>query len=234
MKAVILAGGKGRRLEPYTTVLPKPLMPVGEYPVLEIILRLLKKYGFHDVYLAVGHLAGLIEAYLGNGERLGLNITYSIEEEPLGTVGPLKLIEKKLKDESFLVVNGDVLTDMNIREFFEFHKNSERTMSIAITERKVHIDYGIVKHDGVKIDNFEEKPTLTYWVSMGIYAMSPRVFGFIPEGKFDIPDLIHTLLREKEEIGVYPYRGYWLDIGREEDMRKAQENASNIKKLLSI
>jgi len=225
--AVVLAGGKGRRLEPYTTVLPKPLVPVGDYPILELILRQLKKFGWQNIYLAVGHLAGLIEAYFGNGEKLGINLKYSYEEKPLGTVGPLKLLEGKLS-ESFLVMNGDVLTDMNLIEFEEFHRKEKGTLTIAVNERSVEIDFGVIQLDGKRIVGYKEKPKESFWVSMGIYFFEKKALRFVPEGKrFDIPDLVIELIKRGENVCAFPYRGFWLDIGREEDLRRAQKEYEN-------
>ncbi len=224
MKAVILAGGKGRRLEPYTTLLPKPLMPVGEYPVVEILIRQLKRSGFTDLYFAVGHLAGLIEAYFQGGKKWGVRIQYSMEEEPLGTVGPLALLRKELQSEPFLVVNGDILTDLDFSKVMDAHVASGAVLTLAVTHREVSVDFGVLELEGNKVTGFQEKPVLRYPVSMGIYAMSPQVFAFIPEGKkFDLPDLVWTLLRAREPVQAFLYEGFWLDIGREEDWRRAQE-----------
>lgn len=223
MKAVILAGGVGKRLEPYTTVLPKPLMPVGDMPILEIILKQLKKFGYKEIILAVGHLAGVIKAYLGAGEKFGIKLHYSLENGPLGTVGPLKLVEEKLREDVFLVMNGDVLTDLNLSTFMEFHKVEDSLLTLAVTERKVFMDYGVVYLDGNVIVDFEEKPSPAYWVSMGIYGMKPEVLKYIPMGrKYDIPDLVYDLLKKGVKISAYKYTGFWLDIGREEDAKRAQ------------
>jgi len=224
LKAVILAGGKGRRLEPYTTLLPKPLMPVGEYPVVEILIRQLRRSGFTDLYFAVGHLAGLIEAYFQGGEKWGVQIHYSVEEEPLGTVGPLTLLRKELEHQPFLVVNGDILTDLNFAKVLETHQQSGATLTLAVTHREVAIDFGVLELEGTTVVGFREKPVLRYPVSMGVYAMHPRVFEYIPENqKFDLPDLVWTLIQAREPVQAYFYEGFWLDIGREEDWRRAQE-----------
>jgi NDP-sugar pyrophosphorylase family protein len=223
MKAVILAGGKGKRLEPYTTVLPKPLMPVGDMPILEIILKQLKRFGYGEVILAVGHLAGIIEAYFGDGKEFGVKLHYSFESEPLGTVGPLKLIEDLLSKDSFLVMNGDILTDMDFSDFIKFHRAEDSLLTLAVTERRVSIDYGVIHLDGNLIVDFDEKPSPSYWVSMGIYCMKPEIFKYIPKGvKYDIPDLVRDLLNNGERISAYRYTGFWLDIGREEDAKRAQ------------
>ncbi len=223
MRAVILAGGRGKRLEPYTTILPKPLMPVRDKPVIEIIIRKLIFSGFDDIYIAAGHLAALLQTYLGDGSRYGARITYSLEDKPLGTIGPLKLIESHLKDEPFMVLNGDVLTDLNLSEFWEFHLSQDSPMTIAVTERHIHIDFGVAELDGDRISAYREKPSISQWVSMGIYGMKPEVFEFIPEGRyFDLPQLVHRLIATDAGVAAYRHNGFWLDIGREEDFRSAQ------------
>ena len=223
MKVVILAGGKGKRLEPYTTLLPKPLMPVGEYPILEIILRQLKYYGFNEVILAVGHLAELIQAYFGKGEKLGMKIDYVFEPHPLGTVGPLKLMQDRLNDTPFLVMNGDILTDLDFKEFMDYHLNSGGTLTVGVKKRAVNIDFGVADLSGNVIVNYREKPTFEFWVSMGIYIFEPPILNYIPDKKkFDFPDLVQELIAHGEKISAYLYNGFWLDIGREEDMKRAQ------------
>ncbi len=223
MKAVILAGGRGRRLEPYTTVLPKPLMPVRSEPVVEIIIQKLAFSGFDEIYLAVGHLASLIQAYLGDGTRYGVKLFYSIEDEPLGTIAPLKLLEHELRDEAFIVLNGDVLTDMDIRRFWEFHTAHGAPLSIAVTERHVDIDFGVAELNGDLIKAYHEKPKITHWVSMGIYGMTPSIFDFIPlKSYFDLPQLVNKLISEGVDVKAYRHFGFWLDIGREEDFKSAQ------------
>jgi len=199
-------------------------MPVGDYPVLEILIRQLKRYGFRKIYLAVGHLAGLIEAYFQGGKKWGVEIEYSIEEEPLGTVGPLNLIKNELTDSPFLVLNGDILTDLNFSEFLKYHIEKGGIMTIGVVHRFVNVDFGVLDIANRKVVGFKEKPVLEYPVSMGIYAMSPSIFNYIPHGeKFDLPDLVMKLLRSGEDVYVYEYKGFWLDIGREEDFRRAQE-----------
>ncbi len=224
MKGVILAGGRGRRLEPYTTILPKPLMPVRNEPVIEIIIRKLAASGFDEIYIAVGHLASLMQAYLGDGQRYGLKIRYSLEDRPLGTIGPLKLIQDQLSDEPFLVINGDVLTDMSLSEFWAFHTSHNPPLTIAVTERRVSIDFGVAEIAGHNIVGYHEKPEIRHWVSMGIYAMTPAVFDFIPMNEyFDLPQLVRKLLSLDKDVLAFRHKGFWLDIGREDDFRQAQE-----------
>lgn len=221
MKAVILAGGKGRRLAPYTTVLPKPLMPIGDMPILEVILRQLKRHGFDDITVAVGHLAELLMAFFNDGSKLGLKIAYSIEEKPLGTAGPLSLI--KGLDDDFIVMNGDVLSDLNYADLYRFHRESGAMATVATYERTVKIDFGVIETgDGDAIEKYIEKPSINYRVSMGVYVFSPEVLGYIkPDVYFDFPDLVRLLIAEGKKVASYPFRGYWLDIGRHDDYETA-------------
>jgi NDP-sugar pyrophosphorylase family protein len=221
MKAVILAGGKGTRLEPYTAVFPKPLMPIGEMPVLEVVLRQLVSSGFTDITLAVGHLAELIEAYCGDGSRWGMTLTYAREREPLGTAGPIA----NLLDVSdpFLVMNGDVLSTLDYGAFLKGHVDSGADLSIATHRRTSTIDFGIVEADGERITGYVEKPQSEHLVSMGVYAFSPDVIEHIPVGEhFDLPDLVLGLIDEDAHLRSVPFDGYWLDIGRAEDFAQAQ------------
>lgn len=223
MRAVVLAGGKGARLAPYTTVLPKPLMPVDDLPILEIVLRQLKVAGVANVTLAVGHLASLLEAYFGNGDRLGLSIGYSLEQEPLGTAGPLALIPPP--HEPFFVMNGDVLTDIDFREMYRRHVDDRAALTVAVFGRRVKIDLGVLEiSDDSRVTNYIEKPSFDYNVSMGIYVMSPAVLDFVPAGRpWDLPDLVLALLAEQKRVVAYQHRGYWLDIGRPDDYAQATE-----------
>ena len=191
MKAVILAGGKGRRLEPYTTIIPKPLMPIGDKSILEIILRQLREHGIRDVTIAVGHLAELIMAFCGDGGRFGLSITYSREEKPLGTAGCLGLIKGDLSD-PFLMMNGDVLTTLPFSAFMDCHNRNGAVATIALNKRDYFIDFGIVETDGDgNIVGYTEKPGFEHYVSMGVYAFKPRILDYItPYEYIDSPDLI--------------------------------------------
>ena len=221
MKAVILAGGKGSRLAPYTTVLPKPLMPIVDTPILEIVLKQLKHSGFDDVVIAVGHLASLIRTYFGDGSELGIRIAYAHESAPLGTAGPLANIEELT--ETFLVMNGDILTDLDYANLVEHHRDSGGIMTIATHKRTVKIDFGVLETVDGGVSKYVEKPTLDYVVSMGIYVMEPKVRDFIKHGEYlDLPDLVRLLLASGERITAYPFDGRWLDIGRQEDFNEAQ------------
>ncbi|MFM7357420.1 MAG: sugar phosphate nucleotidyltransferase [Sediminibacterium sp.] len=227
-QAVILCGGKGKRLRPYTIVLPKPLMPVGEYPILEVIIRQLALQGFDQITLAVNHQAELITAFFGDGSKWNININYSLEDEPLGTMGPLKLI--KDIPEHFLVMNGDILTDLPFRQFFETHLHQSATFTICSHERKDKIDYGVLDTEAGRLTGFREKPETTYEVSMGIYMVSRAALEKIPVNQaFGFDQLMLQLLKEKETVRVEKYNGLWLDIGRPDDYLEAIEKFDQLK-----
>jgi len=223
MRGVILAGGKGTRLAPYTTVFPKPLMPIGDMPILEVVLRQLKAAGVTRVTLATGYLAELLEAFFRDGERIGLPIDYSKEERPLGTVGPLTQIAGL--DETFVMMNGDVLTTLDYRDLVRAHKESGAIATIATHTRDVRIDFGVLKSDsGNRVTEYIEKPTMHYRVSMGVYVFEARVLGFLEPGQhMDFPDLVKLLIGRGEHVGSYPFAGYWLDMGRPDDYARAVE-----------
>ncbi|PKL57370.1 MAG: nucleoside-diphosphate-sugar pyrophosphorylase [Methanomicrobiales archaeon HGW-Methanomicrobiales-6] len=227
MKAVILAGGKGRRLEPYTTIIPKPLMPIGDKSILEIILCQLREHGIRDVTIAVGHLAELIMAFCGDGSRFGLSITYSRENKPLGTAGCLGLIKGDLS-EPFLMMNGDVLTTLPFSAFMDYHTKNGAIATVALNKRDYFVDFGIVETDGNgDIVGYTEKPGFEHYVSMGVYAFAPAVLDYItPHEYIDFPDLIRVLLAAGEPVKAFKYDGYWLDIGRVDDYRKANSATS--------
>lgn len=223
MQAIILAGGKGRRLLPYTTVLPKPLMPIGDYPILEVILRQLKTCGFKKVTLCTGYLSELIRAYLDSNHAFGLDIRYTYEENPLGTIGPLRLIEDL--DDTFLVMNGDILTDLNYRTLLNAHVQHGALATIATYQRDVNIDFGVLEkdHDN-KIVAFREKPTYHFEVSMGIYVFSKKILDYVPVNtQFGFDQLMYILTERNEAVYSFPYTGYWLDIGRPDDFTRAIE-----------
>lgn len=217
---VIMAGGRGTRLAPYTTVLPKPLMPVGDMPVLEVLLRRLAAAGLTDVHLAVGHLAELIEAYFGDGTRFGVRLRYWREEEPLGTAGPLATIETAAP--RLLVMNGDLLTSLDFGELLDAHAVSKAVATVGVHRRDVPIEFGVVKLAGERIVGFEEKPTLSYDVSMGVYVFEREVIALVPRGRrFDFPDLVGAMLARGLPINAYVSSAFWLDIGRHEDYELA-------------
>ncbi len=218
-QAVILAGGEGKRLRPFTRILPKPLLPVGNIPIIEILLRQLAHAGIKEIIMAVGYQADLIKLMVGSGSQYGLKIKYAIENKPLGTAGPLKKITRLDKD--FLVLNGDLLTDISFRDFAKFHLKNGAPATVAINQRSVKIDFGVVEIEEDEIDDYHEKPVLKYDVSMGIYAFNRDIIKSIPRGKFDFPDLVKKLIKNGENPIPYPYRGRWYDIGRPDDWEKA-------------
>lgn len=229
MKAVVLAGGKGSRLQPYTTILPKPLMPLGDMPILEILLRQLQQVGINEIQLAVGHLAELLQVFFRNGEKLGLKIGYSHEDQPLGTAGPISLIDDL--DDVFLVMNGDVLTDLNFAELVAAHCNSDAIATVAVHQRTVKIDLGVLEIDSLmRITNYIEKPTYDYRVSMGIYVFDPRVLTYIPRGEYlDLPDLVLKLIEHEEPIQAFFHDGYWQDLGNTSDYKQAMQDYETLK-----
>lgn len=229
MKAVVLAGGKGTRLAPYTTILPKPLMPIGDMPILEVLLRQMKRSGVNRVVLTVGHLASLLQAYFKDGSQWGLEVTYSSEKKPLGTAGPIALVPEL--QETFLVTNGDVLTTLNLKKLIAFHKQKGGIATIAAHHRQVKIDLGVIQWDGDdRIKGYIEKPTNDYTVSMGIYVFEPRVLEYIPVGEYlDFPDLILKLIDNGEQVNGYTFNGYWMDLGRPDDYVQANNDFEKMK-----
>ncbi len=225
MKAVILAGGKGTRLAPYTTIFPKPLVPIGERPILEIIIRQLVKQGIGDIILSVGHLGELIEAYFQNGHRNipGLKLQYFRECQPLGTAGPLSMIPGL--DDTFLVMNGDVLTTLDYQALIDYHHQNGGMLTIAMHRKEVRVDLGVLETDDLKrLVSYREKPTYCFNVSMGVYIYESKVLHYIRKGRcLDFPDLVSELLRHGEKVVGYHSQDYWLDIGRREDYELAQQ-----------
>ena len=229
--AIILAGGKGTRLKPYTVVLPKPLMPIGEYPILEVIVRQLAWFGFNRITIAVNHQAEIIKAFFGNGAKWGVAIDYSIEDVPLGTMGPLKLMADL--PENFLVMNGDILTDLNFSEFYQQHVIENCLFSISAHLREELIDYGVLETDASgTLIGFQEKPKNQYLVSMGIYMVSRKILPFIVDGiSYGFDKLMLDLLQAKRQVNVKNYDGYWLDIGRPNDYMQAIEQFESKKEI---
>lgn len=224
MKAVVFAGGRGTRMAPFTKVLPKPLIPLGDYPILEIILCQLRDAGFTDVTLALNYLAHLFRAYFGNGERLGINLQYSIESEPMGTVGPLSLIHGL--DEPFLAMNADVLTDLDYADMYDFHIANDAALSIALYPREMQIDFGVVELDQHgHVMQFGEKPRHVHNLNMGVYVLSPSILDLLPPYQFvDMPDLVGVALAAQLPVHGYLHRGEWLDLGRVTDFTQATED----------
>jgi NDP-mannose synthase len=225
LKAIILAGGKGTRLSPYTASFPKPLVPLGDVPVLEILIRRLLDYGITDITLSLGHLAELIQAYLQHRHCLmdRCTIRCVVEQEPTGTAGSLALIPAL--DRTFLVMNGDLLTDINFHSLIAFHREQKAVLTIAVYRREVKIDLGVIElNGGYTVARYLEKPTSSHNVSMGIYVYEPCVLSYIEPNRYlDFPDLVMKLLRAGERVCAFSSNCQWLDIGRPDDYARAQE-----------
>ncbi len=225
MKAVVFAGGEGARLLPYTSVLPKPLLPVGDRPVLEIIVGQLRDAGITDIVLATGYLSSLIETYFGDGSSWGVRITYNREKTQLGTVGALA--EMPALDDTFIMMNGDVLATPLYGELVEAHRASGAAATIATKLQEIDVDYGVLRLGEAvaglrRIEGIDEKPRYSWPVSMGIYAVEPRVTRFVRVGqRMDLPDLIERLIAEGETVTAYEHPGYWQDIGQLHDLEAA-------------
>lgn len=226
MKAVIMAGGKGARLQPYTAVFPKPLMPLGDMPVVELLLRQLRNAGITDVVLAVNHLHHLIRAFCGDGSRFGLSLSYSLEDSPLGTAGPLGGIIDQL-DGDFIVTNGDLLTTLDMKQLCESHRNNEADATICVYEREVKIDFGLVQTDKeMRLTGYLEKPVTRHLVSMGLYVLKrDAVARHIKKDEYlDMPDLMRALVADGRKVHCHSQLGsFWLDIGRPDDYATAQQ-----------
>jgi NDP-sugar pyrophosphorylase family protein len=232
MEAVVLAGGKGSRLQPLTEEIPKPLVKVGDRPILDILLTRLKNCGVTRVHLAVNHMAHLIRNAIGDGERFGLEVAYAEEAEPLSTVGPLKNIPTL--PEHFLVVNGDILTDLDFATLYDHHLGAGTLLTVATHQRTNMVDYGVLEVDtDGRVTSFKEKPTRQLMVSMGIYVFSREILTLVPSGApFGFDDLMHLVLERGEAVQTCCYDGYWLDVGRPEDYLQAQRDIVDMRHLL--
>jgi NDP-sugar pyrophosphorylase family protein len=224
-RAVVLAGGEGTRLRPYTAVLPKPLLPIGDRPVLEIVIEQLHSCGFTHITMATGYMAELIEAVLNHRKANGVVIDYVREAEPLGTVGPLAMIDD-LEDGPFLVMNGDVLTNLDYGLLFADHVASGAAATIASTTRHVQVTLGVLEcsdeDDPGRLTGYIEKPQMTYGVSMGVYCFSPEVLAYIDPGRYlDLPELVLRLIEQGESVRSWRSDAYWVDLGRREDYERA-------------
>ena len=233
MHAVIMAGGRGVRLRPYTTALPKPLVPIGDsHAILEIVLHQLSVYGFRSVTLAINHLGRLIRAFVGDGSRWGLQVDYAEETVPLSTVGPLFPLRNRLP-QHFLVMNGDVLTDLDFGGLLRSHVLSGAPLTVATALRSAKIDFGVLEVDDAKIVGFTEKPSLTYRVSMGVYAMSRATIEPYPSGlAFGFDQLVLDLLQQGRPPACHEFDGYWLDIGRPDDYDEANRAFASLQPIL--
>jgi NDP-sugar pyrophosphorylase family protein len=222
--AVILAGGKGTRLKPFTMTIPKPLLPLGDVPILDIVLRQLAADGFNRVVLTLGHMAPLFVAHFGDGSAYGIQIEYLRENEPLGTAGPLRELRDPPGD--FLVMNGDLLTDLSYRALVDSHRKASAAGTISVAAREEKVDYGVIdmKPDGTFAD-YREKPVTPYYVSMGINVLSSRALSHIPpRGVFQMPDLMLALHRAGERVHCHRADAYWQDMGRFDDYARASED----------
>jgi NDP-mannose synthase len=221
IRVIILAGGKGTRLKPYTTVFPKPLMPIGDMPILEVVLRQLKSFGFRKITLSVNHLADLIQAFFGDGKKLDLDITYCMEDKPLGTAGSISLVENLT--EHFLVMNGDLLTTLDYGEMMRSHIESKATATIGVFPREVKIDFGVLELGNKgELIQYKEKPKFEFLVSMGVNSFHKSVLDFIPKGQYlDIPTLMMNLKNAGIEVLTHRSQCQWLDIGRPDDYEQA-------------
>ena len=225
MRAIVLAGGKGTRLRPYTTLIPKPMVPLGgRMSILEVVLNQLSQSGFTHVTLAVNHLSHLIMAYFGDGSRWGIKLDYSLEDTPLSTIGPLTLI--KDLPENFLVMNGDILCDLNYGKFFQEHLEANVDVTVSVYKRETRIDFGVLTYDtNMVLQEFREKPVYSFDVSMGIYCLSRRAVEKLKPGTvYGFDNLMIDGIANKDKIKIRPFNGYWLDIGRPDDYEYADQN----------
>ncbi len=221
LRAVVMAGGKGSRLSPLTEDVPKPMLPVGERPLLEHIIGNLKDSGIHRVNVTTHYKAEMIETHFGDGSEFGVELDYVSESEPLGTAGSLSLLDQS--DEPLLVINGDVLTDLDIRAMLQFHVDSGAVMTVGVREYDVQIPYGVVECEGFNVVSIDEKPVKSFFVNAGIYLLHPTVRAHIPYGRrFDMTELMQILVDRKLPVASFPIHEYWIDVGRISDYERAQ------------
>lgn len=233
MNAVILAGGLGTRLKPFTNIIPKPLLPLGEKSLMEVQIEHLKKSGFENIYIAVNYKSQYVKAFFGDGAKYGINLYFSEEEKPLGTAGPLKLLEKQLLKEPFLVINGDILTNFNFRKIYDFSlKYPDSPLTIGTKIITTPFRFGKIISEGDIVKDIEEKPELKFEILAGIYVMKPKIFEYIPYNEYyGMDQLIKRLLSENVKITKYIIKDYWIDIGVVEDYSKARELYENMKNM---
>lgn len=235
MQAVILAGGKGTRLQPYTNVLPKPLMPISNLPILEIVIKQLKYHGFNKIILCVGHLSHLIKSFFGDGKRWGVEIEYSVEDKAMGTAGPIANLDSL--EDNFLVINGDILSDVDFGALMDSHLMNNQVATLAYCKRDITVTLGVVDVDHMKcLQGYREKPNLSYHASMGLYCMNKKIMKYVPKGKrIDLPEVMQKLMENEILVHTYHHEGIWLDIGRAEDYELAtdmfEENPGTFLKL---
>jgi NDP-mannose synthase len=231
VQAIILAGGKGTRLFPYTVSIPKPLIPIGDTPIIEIVLRQLAHFGFNNITLALGYMADMMQAFVGDGSKYGVKIRCSLETKPLGTIAPLKLMNHL--EDNFLVMNGDLLTDINYKEVYDTHMSRKAKATVATYTKKTKLQLGVLDADpDGKIVGFREKPTLENKVSMGVYIFNRSIVDYIPSDTyFGFDSLMYALIEKKDAVYSYPFNGRWYDIGMHDDLVTASEEFLANKKI---
>lgn len=224
MKAIILAGGLGSRLKPFTEIIPKPLLPIGEKSVLEVQIDRLKKFGFDEIFLATNYKSEYIEGFFGDGSRYGVKLKVSKEEKPLGTAGPLLLLKDQLT-EPFVVMNGDILSLIDFGDLYRFAESQDSLLTISIKKEITPFAFGNIFFDGDKVTGIQEKPDIIMYILAGIYVMKPAIFSLFPENEyFGMDHLIKKMLAEDKIVSKYDLKEYWLDIGRLNDYEKAQQD----------
>lgn len=225
--AMVMAGGMGLRLRPLTEELPKPMLPVGDRPLLELIIEQLRQTGIQQVNIATHYKPEKITEHFGNGRDFGIDIRYVTEEQPLGTAGALSLMPPP--DRPLLVMNGDILTRVNFQQMYAFHREHHADLTVGVRPYQVQIPYGVVESDGVHLCRLAEKPIYTFFVNAGIYLLEPTAYRYIPKNgrRFDMPDLIERLIADGRCVVNFPVREYWLDIGQHDDYLQAQEDVRN-------
>ncbi len=234
MQAVIMAGGNGVRLHPYTSIIPKPLLPINDVPIIEIIVKQLRHYGFTRVSIALGYLAELIKIFLGDGSKYGIQIDYSIETMPLGTISPLTLIDKL--ESTVLVMNADLLTNLDYRALMDFHRGQQAAVTIGMCRKVIPTDLGVIETNGdCRLKLYREKPEIMINASMGIYAFESCVLSYLPKDQpVYFPDFVNQLIQSGEKVIGYSFEGYWLDIGRHCDYDRAVREFNQIRGELNI
>jgi NDP-sugar pyrophosphorylase family protein len=230
LKVVILAGGLGTRLRPFTFSIPKPLIPIGKKPIMEIIIDNLKKFSLKDIFLCVGYKSELIESYFGDGSKFGVNLSCIKEKKRLGTAGPLKLIKDQIKDQDFVMMNGDILTKLDFSSLIKFHKDNKASITVCTVAKEFQTKYGVLEIKNHDVISLKEKPTFKFDVSAGIYVINPEIIELIPEDTyFDVTDLMLKCISVKKRVLAYPIKEFWFAVDRIEDLDEA---AKNIKKYL--
>ncbi|AFM39674.1 Nucleoside-diphosphate-sugar pyrophosphorylase family protein [Desulfosporosinus acidiphilus SJ4] len=228
MQTIILAGGRGIRLDPFSRILPKPLFPIGDKPIAEILVEQLKLAGVQEIIMCLGYLADLMKLYFQDGSYYDLTIRYSLETTPLGTAGPLRLVDNL--EDNFLVVNGDELTTLDFRRLYDHHLATKADMTVAVHKKSVSSSFGVLETKDGQIISYSEKPSMDYWASMGIYVVNKRILPLIPENqRFDMPDLVQRLLLEQAKVVSYESQDLWFDIGTMADLEKAKEQFDTVR-----